>query len=459
MTQDRQTLHRNRCSTQEEFLFSQTDTRECDPMSDSDRSDDHLISVGLYELSEAFPDILSGKTLTDAAMTRLESSSAFGAMAVRIDSFSTGTKTDAEKHEIETHAADILLDVARAVDSTCNLSDTSRGIWGEVTHGVLGCFFPEKDEASCLELADTLRKNLALLRDETVTIGIALYPLIQFGKNEILENACKALDHAAFSGPGNTAVFDAVSLNISGDKLYQKGKIDEAIEEFGKALLIDPSNINVHNSLGVCYGVLGIYKKAFEEFKTAIRLDNNEIMAIYNAGLINLFMGNKDNALKFFLVAGRLGEDVFEVAFQTGRLYLEMEKLSDAKNFLEKAATLRPSSGSVFRYLGECYTALKMKDQAILAYKKAIKLNPYDATSLSALGYLFDIQNENPEIATVFCQHSVALSPENGLFRHRLGRLYLKQNRKDEALAEFIRAANLGHDSHPFIEEIQKPDA
>jgi len=454
MTQNRQTLHRNRCSTQE-FLFSQTDTREDDPMSDGGRSDVSLISAGLDELLKEFPDILSGKAFADAPMDRLRSSSKFGAMAVRIDSFSATPETEEEREEC---AANILLDVARAIDSACNMSDASRGMWG-IGHGVLGCFFPEEDEVSCMELADTIRKNLAKIRDETITIGIALYPLIQFRRSQILENACKALDHAAFSGPGSTAIFDAVSLNISGDKLYQNGHIHEAVEEFKKALLIDPSNVNVHNSLGVCYGVLGVYKKAFEEFKTAIRLNNNEIMAIYNAGLINLFMGNRDNALKFFLVAGRIREDVFETAFQTGRLYLEMGKPVEGKNFLEKAAKLRPESGAVFRCLGKCYAALKMRNRAIRSYKKAVKLNPYDAASLSALGYLFDIQDENPEIATVFCQHSVEISPENGLFRHRLGRLYLKQNRLDEALTEFLKATELGHDSHQFIEEIRKLDA
>jgi tetratricopeptide (TPR) repeat protein len=89
------------------------------------------------------------------------------------------------------------------------------------------------------------------------------------------------------------------------------------------------------------------------------------------------------------------------------------------------------------------------------AYKRALKFNPGDAASLSALGCLFDEQGENPEIAVMFCRESVGLSPENGLFRHRLGQLYLKQNQLDEALKEFSEANKLGYGNTEVIQKIK----
>jgi len=49
----------------------------------------------------------------------------------------------------------------------------------------------------------------------------------------------------------------------------------------------------------------------------------------------------------------------------------------------------------------------------------------------------------------------VGLSPENGLFRHRLGQLYLKQNELEEALKQFTEADNLGHRATDVIQEIK----
>ena len=56
----------------------------------------------------------------------------------------------------------------------------------------------------------------------------------------------------------------------------------------------------------------------------------------------------------------------------------------------------------------------------------------------------------------MFCQESVKLSPENGLFRYRLGQLYFKQNRLDDALKEFKKADLLGHEASEYIEKIQR---
>ena len=50
---------------------------------------------------------------------------------------------------------------------------------------------------------------------------------------------------------------------------------------------------------------------------------------------------------------------------------------------------------------------------------------------------------------------SVELVPDNGLYRNRLGRIYLMENRIEEALEQFQEATKLGHDSIEFIEKIE----
>jgi tetratricopeptide (TPR) repeat protein len=272
----------------------------------------------------------------------------------------------------------------------------------------------------------------------------------------MLTNALKALDHAAFFGPGSTAIFDAVSLNISGDRLFDKGDIKGSISEFQLALKLNPSNINVHNSLGVCHGLMGEYEKAKREFKIAIKLKPEAVMPWYNLGFTSMLAGDRRKALDLFLKANTIDPNVFEVAFQTGRLLMEMDQPESGKKFLEHAAELEPKSGAVFRYLGECYTAIGDVEAAIAAYTKAIKQNPSDAVSLSALGWLFDEREENPEIALMFCQESVRLSPENGLFRYRLGQLFLKENRLTDALKQFKKAEFLGQDASALIRQIKK---
>ncbi|MCP4370042.1 MAG: tetratricopeptide repeat protein [Deltaproteobacteria bacterium] len=425
-----------------QFLFSKTSSKHEDDKSASLPDD-------FNELEKTFPDIKIQDAFIDQSLTGLRSSPTFGAMVISIDRLERKKKDVSGKK----YTNNIRLEVAEAREKICK---TENGMWGVLDRDFIGCFFPERGKSLCLKLAEKFKRKLAEKRDETVTIGIASYPALNYKKHQIIENARKAFDHAQFFGPDTTVSFDSVSLNISGDKLYDKGDIKEAIKEFEMALLLDPSNINVHNSLGVCHGVLGDYQKALKEFKSAISLDPDDIMALHNAGLACTLEGKKNKALEYFLKAGRIDKDVFEVALQTGRLYLENKEPDKGVEYIEKAIKLNPKSGPAFSSMGDCFKSLGIMDKAVSAYKKAIKLNANDADSLSALGLLFDAQGENSDISILFCRQSVEISPENGLFRYRLGRLYQKANKIEAALEEFEAAKKLGYDSTQEIKQMRK---
>lgn len=442
MTHQKTELFQNRSSSGQ-FLFCKTA-----PKSKRDTTD-VFSSIATSKILKAFPDILVGQNFIEKALTQFESSAEFDAMVIKIDSLNHNDTETAGNDEIN-----LWIDVAGVIDTVCKQEG---GMWGRLDRGMLGCFFAQKNQTSPEELAQKIKNSLTKSTDKTVSIGIASYPTINYDRYQILDNAGKAVDHALFYGPDSIVSFDAVSLNISGDNMYQSGDIHGAISEFETALLLDPSNVNIRNSLGVCYGVLGEHGKALKEFQAALKLDPDEVMALYNIGLVKRLTGKNSEALKYFLDADRKKEeDIFEVAFQIGRVYLDMGKSETAKEFLEKAVELNPKSWSALHSLGECCAALNMIDEAISAYKRAIRQNPNDAESLSALGYLFDLLGENPEITTIFCQQSIDIAPENGLYRYRLGSLYLKRNQLEDALMQFQKANDLGYDARKMIKKINK---
>jgi tetratricopeptide (TPR) repeat protein len=435
MTPNLNSVSRSRESA-DQFLFSKTEFIHPaeKPVAES--------FPGQERLSAAFPEATVGKAFTDFAANHLSAAFAFSAMVIKIDDFPEAADGD--------DSMEVLVDVAAVIQHCCK---SDRGLWGRLDRDLFGCFFPEKNVSSCMAVAEKIRKTLSSPGENSVSIGIAGYPTINYTRAQIIENARKALDHAAFFGPGSMIPFDSVSLNISGDNRYARGDVPGAIDEFKKALLIDPSNVNVHNSLGVCFGVMEDLDKALEAFETAAWLDAEEFMAQYNVGIVRLIRAEKEKALSCFLKADRIGAGVFEIALQTGKLYLEMNDPEKGRPYLEKAVRLNTDAGSAFRYLGDCLSALNDTEGAISAYKSSVKLNPNDAAALSALGCMFDLHGENLEISTTFCLQSVEISPENGLYRQRLGDLYVKQNRFQEALKEFETARELGHDSAELIEE------
>ncbi len=52
----------------------------------------------------------------------------------------------------------------------------------------------------------------------------------------------------------------------------RKGMLDEAIEEFRRALEITPDRAETHINLGVAYYNKGVRKEAIQEFEEALRI-------------------------------------------------------------------------------------------------------------------------------------------------------------------------------------------
>lgn len=424
------------------FLLSQTDIRRVDDLPEygADRA--------RAELLAAFPDVWCGQRLRQEAIERLNDCDRFGVIVLRPDDVPAADGADAA-----TPHANALAPIAERLEAACRRTGA---FWGIEDSGLLAGYWPKREAAECVELARSLQDEVRTQTGSTVTAGVAAYPTLDYPRQQVLENARKAIDHALFFGPGSRVAFDAVSLNISGDKYYERGDIASAIREYEHALALDGGNVNVHNSLGVCYAVLGDHGRAVDQFSAALRLEPDEYMAVYNIGLIHVLLGRRDTALGFFLKANALRNDVFEILAQTGKLYLEMGQPQAARPFLEHASRLRSKSGNVYRLLGDCYVAVGIPEKAISAYQKAVKANPTDSMALSALGCLFGEKGENPEIAVVFCKESVKLAPDNALFRRRLGALYLKLDRLEQALEQFEQAGRLGQDAAEDIRQVRE---
>jgi len=437
MSQNNNEFERNLASSLQ-FLFSKADAiKPDDPQTGR-------ASSKLTDLTNIFPYRLVGSDFVNFVLSSFNKACNFGVLLIRPDDIaSKDASTDIEKPK------SLPVDIALTINALCKSSDA---LWGQLNDDLFTCFFADKGASGCLELAQTVQSDLAGIRPATVCIGVAVYPTLTYTKEQILANAYKAMNHALLIGPASIVAFDAVSLNISGDQFYQNGDIPGAIEEFETALLMDASDINVHNSLGVCYGVLGEYEKARRYFETVIQLDNCEVMGLYNCGLITLLADDdKKKALDYFYKAEALAPNIFEIMFQIGKLQTEQGRWEEGRIYLEEAQKINPDAGMVYSPLGESYLAADMTQAAIDAYKKAIKHNPNDAASLSALGNLYDTQSINPEIARVYCCQSVEIAPQNGLFRHRLGQLYFKAEEFDLAMEQFQKANGLGVDSADYI--------
>ncbi len=413
------------------------------------RSEEHL--VGTQVLEADFPYMSIGEDFEVFFEGFAEENDQFATLVICIDDFEKKLKELGE-----TIVSSVVVKLARVMD---DMSKTKLMTWGRVDQGCFACLCPNVGQTQAMELAQELQRGFTLLGNETVSIGLAVFPFWPFERGAVLANAQKALDHAAFFGPNTITPFDAVSLNISADKLYQYGDIEGAVEEFKTAAMVDSQNVNVHNSLGVCYGVQAKLGLAIDAFETAIEINPKDVMATYNLGLAYLKQENRDKALELFLKAHSLDGDNPDIAGHIGICYQEMGQVDKALGYLERAAEKISWGTAVFRALGDCYLEKDLYHKAAKAFEKAIKSHPKDAKSLNTLAHIYGMLGENLEIAIVLAEESVSIDRDKGLYRCRLGKLYLQVGNYDKALEEFRKADELGEVCGELIAEAESMSA
>ena len=299
--------------------------------------------------------------------------------------------------------------------------EKERGIW-EILDAMtaLVAFWDFKTAKEARRLLDLLKEKISKGLDAGLIMGTACFPFHGFDLTDMPGCALKALDHAAFFGPGHAIEFDALSLNISGDRRFQLNDIDAAISEYEKGLAMAPGDINLINSLGVAHGVDQDLSKAMEYFEKASKINPKETMVIHNIALIHRINDNKDSALAYLKKAHGIDPDVFEIELLLGHLLFKQEKFDLAMNHLDAAIRLKPSSGTAFRIKGKILLEQGDTPGAAVQFNQAVKLNPNDPEALSGYARAMALQKRNLPIALSFAKKSLALDPENETYKQRL---------------------------------------
>ena len=132
---------------------------------------------------------------------------------------------------------------------------------------------------------------------------------------------------------------------VIGRALRVAGRLPEAIDEFKKAIALDPSLPRVHDNLALAYlmneGVSRL-ADAEREFKTELLTNPDEYFANYYLGIVYIFQRKWELAIAFLKNASRVQADNPDPYFQLGQAYQELEKHDQAIEALRKSIALNP---------------------------------------------------------------------------------------------------------------------
>jgi Flp pilus assembly protein TadD len=121
-----------------------------------------------------------------------------------------------------------------------------------------------------------------------------------------------------------------------------RGRYAAAVEEYRRALEVQPYDASVHNKLGICYQQLRDDSMARREYDRAVQLDPG-----YG-----------------------------EVWNNIGTLEQSRKRFKSAVRSYKKAIDVKPGHASFWKNLGSAYLALGQAEQAFEAYQEAFRLDP-----------------------------------------------------------------------------------
>lgn len=242
------------------------------------------------------------------------------------------------------------------------------------------------DALDVIQRAERVREGDARVQN---TKGIVLYQLGDLAQSRTTLERAVSLATADDSGLSN-AEKSTVQVNLG--RVYRDLELlDQALQSFRRAVVLDPTSATAHNNLGNVAFRLGDCSTAEYELSQAVNLDPNSLSAASQLGIALFECGDVANSVRRLENATRLPGAAFMPPLFTylARAYLETGRIDDAVFVAQQGALLPPESAEAHYWLGRAYAnrgGAGDDTNARQAWQRALELDASYAPAREALG-------------------------------------------------------------------------
>jgi tetratricopeptide (TPR) repeat protein len=257
------------------------------------------------------------------------------------------------------------------------------------------------------------------------------------------ENSETLWKHTLACTTGNSVAH----LNL-GIHLRKKGRLDEAITHYQKALQIAPRYAEAENNLGNALCEKGRVDEAIAHYNKALQIKPAFAEAQFNLGKALRLNGKVEEAITRFQKALQLQPDFVPARFNLGNALLQQGKADQAVTHFQRILAINPNDASIHLNLGLCFSRLGRMDEAILQDQKALQLKPVDPGIQNNLAWLLatcpeaSLRDGNKAVALAR-QANELTGGKNPVILHTLAAAFAEAGRFPEAVETAQRALHL----------------
>ena len=230
-----------------------------------------------------------------------------------------------------------------------------------------------------------------LVLSKTTTIPMSLFEIyMQMGSvnNQLHQypEAIQAYQQALLQNPTNATVYQSIS------QIYAVNKQpDKALEAINQALLLDPNNREYLNAKAILATWSKQYKIAAETYQQMLQLAPNDKGASKGLALVQHLM----------TLPQSFGElkplSPFEQLINEANNRATSHQYESAVKAMKMAIALKPNAPSLYKTLSEMYASAKKPAQALAAINKALSLTPTNIDYLRARAKLASWVKDKPQ--------------------------------------------------------------
>ena len=174
----------------------------------------------------------------------------------------------------------------------------------------------------------------------------------------------------------------------AGNKLFDEGKLEEAIQAYEKLLEENPDLYIINQNLGNCYFQMEQYDKAVEYYKKILEEDPGNTNAMILIGKAYANKGDDELALEWYKKINFEELKDPTVLYNIGTRFYNMANYEEALKYYQRSVEIKEDFLDGIYQLGLTYLTLGKNDEAIAQFENYLKIDPDSEKADQVKGFL-----------------------------------------------------------------------